>query len=78
MAKKDFLLFTIEHGLKSVTRYCEHDERYEMRFERKDGKVVPFVSSRAMIAAMYGNESKNASVARFEKIAMAWYRKYHG
>ena len=73
MIDKKFMLFTIEHDLKGMTRYCEHDERYEMRFERKDGEKVEFISSRAEVAAKYGDESKEASVGHFEDMAMDWY-----
>ena len=73
MKDKKFMLFTIEHDLKSIERYCEHDERYEMRFERKNGEKAEYISSRAEVAAKYGDESKDASVGHFEDMAMDWY-----
>ena len=68
-----FTLFVIEHDLVSLSRYCEHDDRYEMRFEQKDGKVVEFVSTRASVASIYGEESKDDSVSHFEEMGMKWY-----
>lgn len=71
--KDVFLLFTIEHNLKSMSRYCEHDEDYVMTFEKKDGKKEEFHSSRADVEANFGKASKDESVAHFEQLAMTWY-----
>jgi len=62
-----------DHNLCSMERSCKNDERYEMRFMTKDGKVRVFHCSRAEVAAKCGDEPKEASVAHFEQMAMDWY-----
>ncbi len=66
------------HNLCSMERSCKNDERYEMRLLAKDGGNVVFHCSRAEVAAKYGDEPKEASVAHFEQMAMAWYAENHG
>jgi len=78
MNDKTWTVFMAEHNLCGMERYCMNDERYEMRFATKDGKKVEFHCSRADIAAKYGDEPKDASVAHFEQMAMAWYAEKCG
>ena len=73
MNDKIWTIFMADHNLRSMERSCMNDEHYEMRFVTKDGKKVEFHSSRAEVAAKYGEKPKYASVTLFEQMAMAWY-----
>ena len=73
---KKHYCFMIDHGLKATTRYCEHDDRFEMTFTKKDGEKVNFVSTRAAVEERYGKADKLKTVENFEDMAMEWYSEF--